>query len=207
MVHASTLNRFDTMADYLLSLNSTLSPSELQGYIVGRLCAVEISDLEQLTEQSFQYMGLAMPIKEGGESLQAYCDLLQQSLLDSDFRFTLLLPGDDEALSCRLESIGQWCQSFLLGYRLDAKQLALSDPDISELIDDFDEISQIEFDVDEQDLDGQSLNQSETDLFEIGEFVRLSAISLFVAGRAQQSDESAQSGSYSSGDQSQRKLH
>jgi uncharacterized protein YgfB (UPF0149 family) len=87
--------------------------------------------------------------------------------------FQPLLPDDDYAIEQRLEALTSWVRGFLEGMALSAGQALGEAPDeIRELIEDLVAISQVADD-DEPD------DESEQQLMEIVEYVRLGALAVF----------------------------
>ncbi len=87
---------------------------------------------------------------------------------DTDLGLALLLPDDDEPLSERADSLGEWCQGFMAGLGLggiDSRQDLSAE--VQEFLRDLLEISRLEFDTDEVD------ESDETAYVEIVEYVRM----------------------------------
>ena len=103
----------------------------------------------------------------------------------------LLLPDDDSDFSERIECLGQWCQGFLAGFAAGGKERQAKQgqqqysAEVSEALSDIAAISQIGLG------DDEAPEQSETDFFEITEYVRLAALTIYLdcqpvpAGQAQ----------------------
>lgn len=98
------------------------------------------------------------------------------TLLDleaGDLRFRLMLPSDDESLQQRTAALSEWCQGFMHGLvaggAADAglQDDALATSLISEILDDFSEITRATSADDSED--------SERAFFELAEYVRVSA--------------------------------
>lgn len=87
---------------------------------------------------------------------------------DADLGLSLLLPDDDEPLSARADSLGEWCQGFMAGLGLGGieSHQGLS-AEVQEFLRDLLEISRLEFDTDEAD------EADETAYAEIVEYVRM----------------------------------
>ena len=102
----------------------------------------------------------------------AYSQTLEL-LKATDMSFQPLLPDDDYAIEQRLEALTSWVRGFLEGMALSAGQALGEAPDeIRELIEDLVAISQVADD-DEPD------DESEQQLMEIVEYVRLGALAVF----------------------------
>jgi len=89
---------------------------ECHGTLSGLFCAKgELSPDEWL---SFIAKGLDQNDLLAKEALETFGKLYEQTrqgINDSTLEFHLLLPGDEASVEERIESLGQWCQGFLLG--------------------------------------------------------------------------------------------
>ena len=152
-------------------------PSELHGSLCGRLAAgSRIQEKDWLTVVCEQ-MGLADQAMDESEDLApfmngAYDKALAQ-LQSTDLSFQPLLPDDDYAIEQRLEALIAWVRGFLEGMALAAGESLGQAPDeIRELIEDMVAISQLS---DDEESDAESEQQ----LLEITEYVRLGALAVF----------------------------
>lgn len=174
---AARAAEFERWANVYTMHKAFSHPSELHGSLCGRLAAgsrIEKSDwLTVVCEQ----MGLAEQTLDESEDLApfmngAYEQALAQ-LQSSDLSFQPLLPDDDYAIEQRLEALIAWVRGFLEGMALTAGESLGQAPDeIRELIEDMVAISQLS---DEQESD----EESEQQLLEITEYVRLGALAVF----------------------------
>ena len=100
-----------------------------------------------------------------------------EQLSAADFGFQLLLPEDDTELTSRTESLGAWSSGFLSGFGLsfDHTKQSLSS-EVTDAMEDLANIAQVSFDVDDEDLEGES---AETSYLELVEYVRLAAMMVF----------------------------
>jgi yecA family protein len=89
---------------------------ECHGTLSGLFCAKgELSPDDWL---SFIAKGLDQNDLLAKEALETFGKLYEQTrqgINDSTLDFQLLLPGDEASVEERIESLGQWCQGFLLG--------------------------------------------------------------------------------------------
>jgi uncharacterized protein len=110
---------------------------------------------------------------EYGRALEQLAAATLLDLEAGDLRFRLLLPPDDEPLQQRTAALADWCQGFMhgliaggaadTGSQADTLETAL----ISEILDDFSEITRATTADDSED--------SEQAFFELAEYVRVSA--------------------------------
>jgi len=102
----------------------------------------------------------------------AYRKTLSQ-LQSSDMSFQPLLPDDDYAIEQRLEALVAWVRGFLEGMALAVgASLGQAPEEIRELLEDLVAISQLSEDEDSDE-------ESEQQLLEITEYVRLGALAVF----------------------------
>ncbi|WP_286240416.1 UPF0149 family protein [Neptuniibacter halophilus] len=151
-----------------------VSPAELHGLIAGHLAAgarlqpaillqtaCELMDTNALTHESSKATLLNL--------YTATCDALESM----DLEFELLLPDDENEISVRAESLGRWCQSFLSGFGLYGKHTDASlSTEAKETLNDLGQIAQISADLEE-------LDENESDLMEVQEYVRMAVLMLF----------------------------
>lgn len=152
-------------------------PSELHGALCGRLAAGARMQEDDWLAMVCEHMGLPPNSAEDSATLSefmatAYDETLER-LKSADMSFRPLLPDDEYAIEQRLEALIAWIRGFLEGMALSAgASLGQAPEEIRELIEDFVAISQLS-DEDQQD------DESEQQLMEIIEYVRLGALSVF----------------------------
>ena len=167
---------------YLVPLGALNSPSELHGWLAGKLCGGQrlssddwmlsaLTFLDVVTDDS----GVVGDADGSGQAAIAriYPVTLAQ-LQDPHFSFDLLLPDDDESLELRAACLGEWCHGFLSGFGsagLAGEQQIPAES--AESLRDLAAIANIGAVVDEQEED------AETNLFELIEYVRMAALTLF----------------------------
>ena len=97
-----------------------------------------------------------------------------------ELNFELLLPDEMVDIRQRLESLGQWCQGFLVGFAKEGKELQQQkgqqqySDELSETLSDMAAICQVDVGDDKVDLE-----RSERDFFEISEYLRLAAVNIY----------------------------
>jgi yecA family protein len=100
----------------LEQVETEMEAEECHGTLVGLYCAKG----ELPVEEWLGYIAHGLDANDllAKEALQTFRRLHQQTragLSDSNLDFHLLLPGDDSTVEERIDSLGQWCQGFLLG--------------------------------------------------------------------------------------------
>jgi uncharacterized protein YgfB (UPF0149 family) len=138
---------YETLEEKLAEEECQVSASELQGAIAGM-----VSTGLQPDDPHWS-CNLLAAINDSQSFSDSSQDILQKVLLETHNSFAqqdslapLLLPNEDYPLIDRLESLGLWCQGYLLGFGLQSGQQKISNAEIAEAISDISEISQLEVD-------------------------------------------------------------
>lgn len=96
--------------------------------------------------------------------LQQLFEQTRHQLVEFDFSFEPLLPGDDDTLEERAEALGEWCHGFLRGIGFTGKDSNWPG-ECSEILHDFLEITHLD-----QHASGET---DETAYTELAEYVRV----------------------------------
>ena len=168
------MNVFDHFRDELSRASVDLHPSELHGMLVGYLCAVKDSSGPGQRKSLFEaWIGCQVPTSLVNMLEEAYKQSLDSLGEYADFDFTLMIPGDDEGITERAESVSLWCGGFLSGFGEAGRHL---DPggasDVKEALQDMGRIAAMSEEVTEGE-------ENEADLTEIVEFIRISTLLIF----------------------------
>ena len=169
---------FEQWANLFTSHKAFSHPSELHGGLCGRLAAGARMDNQSWLALVCEQMGLPESAPEESADLQAFMtsayDQTLELLKASDMSFQPLMPDDDYALDQRLEALSCWVRGFLEGMALSAgASLGEAPEEIREVIEDMVAISQV------ADPEEEGGEESEQQLLEIVEYVRLGALSVF----------------------------
>lgn len=126
-------DNFDELADWLLTVDSRFSPSELHGAYIGGLCGTM-----RLSSAKWSQFGLAVMgasehvIKQFGELAEAALGGMAHEQLailsHEDLGFQPFLPDDDETIEQRTECLSQWCKGFLGGFAEAQVYVQKNDP-------------------------------------------------------------------------------
>jgi uncharacterized protein len=165
---------FEQLHDLLQNYGALQSAAELHGFLAGQLAAGKrLSRSEWLRAANVAADLSRNPDEVAGDSLyQLYRSTLAE-LQSGDLAFHPLLPDDEAALVERVDGLGQWCQGFLAGFGMAGSKLRI-DAELAEALRDLSAIAQ----VGASDGDADEEN-SETDLFSICEYVRLTTVEIF----------------------------
>ena len=168
------MNVFEHFRDELSRASVDLHPSELHGMLVCYLCAVKDSAGPGQRRSLFEaWMDGQAPASVVNMLEEAFTQSLDSLGEYADFDFTLMIPGDDEGITERAESVFLWCSGFLSGFGESGRQLDADDAsDVKEALQDMGRIAAMS----EQVTEGE---ENESDLTEIVEFIRISTLLIF----------------------------
>ena len=161
---------YAAFAALLNSAGHSVSPAELHGLLLGRSCAGAGFDADAWLLDAADLLG-GEPQDNVRQALIGLQEMVKNELSSNDVTVVLLLPSDDAPLSERAVALGQWCQGFLGGFGLTARDSALS-AEAMEVLQDLSAISQVQNALDESD-DG------ENDYMEVMEYLRVAPLLLF----------------------------
>lgn len=203
---------FDEIATVAWRLGSMLSPSQLQGFLIGQLAVGGSVSTESWLEQATQQIdGVEPPAPEEQQLLVDMLSACQDLVIEGNLDVQLMLPDDEADLSQRVECLGFWCQGFLSGFAAAGKEKQANKGQqqytavVSEALGDIAAIAQIGL------SDADEGEQSEGDFFEVLEYVRLAAMNIYLECVAPAADKpkatEAKSGSQTPADLFSKKLH
>jgi hypothetical protein len=168
-------------------LAARLDGSRLQGVLAGGLCA-GVGPGRPTAAMLLGALELDDPADPDAQrELLLALEIVAEQLRDPELAFAPLLPQDDESLSLRALALGQWCDAFIEGFSacLGSSGEADLSEETREILGDIGAIA--------AGLDPESLasgeEDDERDFWQIAEFVRIAAISIF-AERASPPPES-----------------
>jgi len=164
---------FASMQAILTSEDVKSHASELHGVLTGLICAgFEFEDQGYLTMLNDLFNdGDGFPAAVKKALKQMYKELWS-SILDDSYSFNLLLPDDDDSMAERGHALSVWVQGFNLGFGLQQKDSPVVSDDVKEVLTDFVEIANLSDEMEEDE-------DTEQAYFEIGEYVRISALLCF----------------------------
>ena len=147
--------------------------SEVQGMLCGMLAG-------GMDPKNPEWQGTLCDFINAGEGLSreivamtnTVFEQLVQQLHSDDFGLELCLPDDDAPAAERGQGIIAWIQGFLLGFGVERKELKACSEDVKEALKDFADIVQM-------DSNMADSEESEQALYEVIEYVRISAILCF----------------------------
>ncbi len=162
--------------DKVLQQNeSDIVASEAHGLATGMLCIDANIEAVTWLNQVFPEENILID-----EDKTILVDLFEQTrkLLNEEddfFRFDLFLPGEDEPLNEQLQTLCLWCEGFLFGIGYSQSSEAVWPGETDAIMKDIVEFTKMETELDEA-LSEQELNENETALIEIQEYLRVAVI-------------------------------
>lgn len=170
-----SLPTFDGVADAFVALGALGSPAEIHGLACGKLCGgARCSDREWL-DSALEYLDIGHePAPQDREQMVDLYRVTLDQLRDEELGIELLLPGDDTEMAERVMALSQWCHGFLSGFGTSGvKADTTLSSDTAEALRDFAAFVQMSPEAEDDE-------ESELDYFEIVEYVRLAALSIFM---------------------------
>ncbi|SDI25909.1 UPF0149 family protein [Pseudomonas panipatensis] len=161
---------YSAFANLLAEAALPVSPAELHGHLLGRVCAGAGFDQDEWQQAASELLG-GDPSERLQAALGGLLGMVQQDFSTGEMAVVLMLPTDDAPLAERAVALGQWCQGFLAGFGLALRQASLSD-EADEVLQDIAAIAQIQGQLDESE-DGES------DYMEVQEYLRVAPLLLF----------------------------
>lgn len=186
---AARAAEFERWANVFTAHKAFSHPSELHGVLCGRLAAGSRIKEPDWLSMVCEHMGLPESAADDSDDLAPFMNKAYEQTLallkSTDMSFHPLLPDDDYAIEQRLEALVAWVRGFLEGMALSAGEALGQAPDeIRELIEDMVAISQLADDEEASD-------ESEQQLLEITEYIRLGALAVFTEFNAPERPETS----------------
>lgn len=157
-------------AALLSNAGHSVSPAELHGLLLGRSCAGSGFEAGAWLQDATELLG-SEPQDNVRQALIGLQEMVKSELTGEDITVVLLLPDDEAPLAQRAAALGQWCQGFLGGFGLTARDSALSS-EAMEVLQDLSAIAQVQSSLEESE-DGES------DYMEVMEYLRVAPLLLF----------------------------
>lgn len=119
-----------------------VSPAELHGHLLGRVCAGAGFDEAAWQHAAAELLGGA-PGERLKAALSGLLGMVRQDFSAGEVAVVMLLPDDETPLAQRTEALGQWCQGFLAGFGLTAREGSLTG-EAEEVLQDMAAIAQVQ---------------------------------------------------------------
>ncbi|WP_216646280.1 UPF0149 family protein [Microbulbifer sp. THAF38] len=172
-------NRFEQLANAILSAGGQVDPSELHGFTCGVLAAGAEPDKKRWQKELAELLDLEAVPADLDRDLLQLAEESRKQLGGSDFSFQLVL-CDDEDIVSRALALGHWCEGFLHGFGVGSAKVKLQ-PTSEEALKDIGAISQVDADHVEES------EETEQQLIELQEYVRVAVLNIFTEVRGSHS--------------------
>lgn len=165
---------YENLNHLIIPKGALNSAAELHGMLCGKLCGGARPENDEWQQAALDFLDLA----EGadGEVLEALTQLNREcleQLQSTEFDFAIMLPSDEAELDIRATALGEWCHGFLSGFGSAGVKPETEIPaDAAEALRDLAAIVQIE-------VEGSS-EEEEAGFFDVAEYVRMAALTLFM---------------------------
>lgn len=146
--------------------------AEVHGLLCGLLCAA--GRLDEKTWQAHVFPEddrSSVAYQQGFVAVQNLAAWTRSAINDPVLGMDLLLPSESDPLPDRTAALAEWCQGYLLGLAAGGvSQETLLSEDVSELIEDFTQIANVGFDLDDTD------EEDEIAFSDVVEYVRVGVL-------------------------------
>lgn len=165
--------KFETVTQVLSDNEVIVDGAEIHGMLCGMLGGgMALSDQNWLKVlEDIAHQGQPLPPKAVAALTELFNQTCQQ-MVDGQFGLTLLLPDDEAPINDRGLALINWVQGFMAGFGLFQQDLSACSEDVKEALSDFSDIARMEEPMNDDD-------ESEQALFEVIEYVKISALLCF----------------------------
>jgi uncharacterized protein YgfB (UPF0149 family) len=165
--------RFEKISALLEHNNILANPAEIQAMFCGMLGGGMPLECRDWDEPIADFVNQGDPLPpEVQEAFKQLYNTTCQQLVDTDFALVLCLPDDSAPINERGQALLSWVQGFMLGFGLHQADLTGCSDDVKEGLEDFAEIARMDEEMSEDE-------ESERALFEVLEYVRVTAMLCF----------------------------
>ena len=164
--------QFSETQEILINVNSINDVAESHGVASGMLVANTTADkLDWIKQVMGEIEKNDIPSADAVKQLGDWFDEIKSHLQDSNLRYELCLPDDEQTLEKRVTALQEWCRGFIMGIAISGlKNFNKLPEDTRELISDFSRISsEEEFDLDHAD-------EAEIAYADISQYVRIGVL-------------------------------
>ncbi len=163
---------FPEIKEILLQANAINDVAESHAIASGMLVAnISADKLIWVKQVMGEIEESTLPPADVMQSLGNWFDEIKEQLQDSNLRFELCLPDDDEPLEKRVTALQEWCRGFILGIALSGvKDFDDLPEDTRDLLTDFSRIGK------EEEFDLDDIDESEASYADISQYVRIGVL-------------------------------
>lgn len=151
-----------------------VNPVEIQGVIAGFCCGGQVLFGEALASAMLEIVGLDIYLNpELPAVLGRLADGVELELKDTEFKFSLLLPDEEEEeFFEQLCAFGLWCEAFMNGFSAACTDEFSFSEEVQGVLEDLMAFSRVAEDIDPNDKD-------ELSFVELLEYTRIAVLTLY----------------------------
>jgi uncharacterized protein len=141
-------DRVSAFSEQSWNLPAGLSESLLHGAVCGLLCGAPEEPFASQRRALTDLLDDASRMDE--DELDRFIEFAADDLASPELTFEPLLPGDEFAMSDRVEGLGQWCDGFLTAFEESGGEL---DDDAADALEDIERIAEVDGDDEDDEFD------------------------------------------------------
>lgn len=166
---------YDGLGDLFRSDGYDLDVAEIQGGLVGLICAGASLDGKNWVKPLNDLNGTPVePTESTATAVGALIEQTKSQLADPAMSFQLMLPDDETSIESRTEALANWCNGFLSGLSLaGVTDLESMGEDAVDFVRDLTQIARAGLVAD------ANLDADENALFEITEYARVGSVLVY----------------------------
>ncbi len=170
------LPEYDEINEQLSGAGMEIGPAEVHALICGLICGDFETSLQLMQQELFRDSDAHEPQVQECKStlLQMHAEIREQ-LEDPVMGFRLMLPDDDIRSDERARQLVNWCQGYLFGFGISARDNELKMSDMAqETLADISELTRL--DVESVDADDEEQRQQ---MNELEEYLRVAVMTIY----------------------------
>ncbi len=170
------LPEYDEIKEQLSGTGMEIGPAEVHALICGLICGDFETSLQLMQKELFRDSDAHEPQVQECKStlLQMHAEIREQ-LEDPVMGFRLMLPDDDVRSDERAQQLVNWCQGYLFGFGISARDNELKMSDVAqETLADISEFTRL--DVEAVDADDEEQRQQ---MNELEEYLRVAVMTIY----------------------------
>ncbi len=163
---------FPEIQEMLIQVNAINDVAESHAIAAGMLVANTAADkITWIKQVMGEIEESTLPPADVIKSLGDWFEEIKSQMQDSNLRFELCLPDDDEPLDKRIAALQEWCRGFIFGIAMSGiKDFGKLPEDTRDLITDFSRIGA------EEEFDLDNVDESEASYADISQYVRIGVL-------------------------------
>ena len=170
------LHEYDEINEKLSGAGMEIGPAEAHALICGLICGDFQTSLQLMQQELFSGSDASeQRVQECKSALMQMHAEIREQLEDPVMGFQMLLPDEDSSSYDRAQQLVNWCQGFLFGFGISARDNARKMSDVAqETLGDISELTRL--DVESVDADDEEHRQQMT---ELEEYLRVAVMTIY----------------------------